>query len=156
MRRCRSSWRPSPMRWRAGHHWQCKAKIYVSTAPPTSLSWFSVASRCSWLLKILGWVIQVFYYSGFQKMILKISNIRHFEHLKIQVRLLSNMFYLITMLLTVKKEVNQDQRDQISALIIHVIISDSRWTPILNEQSSRDRNSYLTYLRTTSNLYLFE
>jgi hypothetical protein len=59
-------------------------------------------------------------------MILKISNIRHFEHLKIQVRLLSNMFYLITMLLTVKKEVNQDQRDQISALIIHVIISDSR------------------------------
>jgi hypothetical protein len=67
-----------------------------------------------------------------------------------------NLFYLITMLLTLKKDVNQDQREQISALIMHVIISDSRRTPILNEQSSRDRNPYIAYLKTSSNQHLFE
>jgi hypothetical protein len=35
------------------------------------------------------------------------------------------------MLLTVKKEGNQGQREQIRALIMHLIINDSRRTPIL-------------------------
>jgi hypothetical protein len=54
-----------------------------------------------------------------------------FGYLKILVRTSGNPFSLISMLLTVKKEGNQGQREQIRAVIMHLIISDSRRTPIL-------------------------
>jgi hypothetical protein len=69
---------------------------------------------------------------------LKISNTRHFGYLKIQVRILGNLFYPISMLQRVKKEVNPSQREQIRSLIMHAIICDSRRTLILDEQSPRD------------------
>jgi hypothetical protein len=47
------------------------------------------------------------------------------------------LFYPISLLQIVKKEVNQGQRKQITALIMHVIIRDPRRTPVPNEQSSR-------------------
>jgi predicted lipase len=49
-----------------------------------------------------------------------------------------------------KKEVNQGQHEQIRALIIHVIISDSTRTHILNEQSSRDRNLWLVIFESNT------
>jgi hypothetical protein len=68
----------------------------------------------------------------------KISNTRHFGYPKIQVRVLGNLIYPISMLQIMKKELNQGQREQIRSLIIRVIICDSRRTLILDEQSSRD------------------
>jgi hypothetical protein len=66
---------------------------------------------------------------------LKISNTRHFGYPKIQVRVLDNPFYPISMLQRVKKEVNTGQREQIRSLIMHAIICDSMRTLILDEQS---------------------
>jgi hypothetical protein len=76
--------------------------------------------------------------SGFQKRCPKflIPDILGTRKFGFGYRVSGNLFYPILMLLTVKKEVNQGQREQIKELIMHVIISDSRRTPILNEQSS--------------------
>jgi hypothetical protein len=76
------------------------------------------------------------------KIVPKFSNTRHFGYPKIQVQVLGNLLYPIIMLLIVKK-VNQGQREQIRALIMHANLSDSKRTSILDEQSSRDRNPCL-------------
>jgi hypothetical protein len=76
-----------------------------------------------------------------EEIISKILDIRHFGYPKIQIWVPGNSFYSILMLLTVKKEVNHGQKEQIRALIMYVIISNSRRTLTLNEQSQY-RNSY--------------
>jgi hypothetical protein len=73
----------------------------------------------------------------------KFSNTWHFRYPKNRIQVSGNPFYPISMLQTVKKEVNQGQNEQIRWLIMHVIICDSMRTHILNEQSSQDWNSCL-------------
>jgi hypothetical protein len=72
------------------------------------------------------------------KIISKIFNTWHFRYLKIQIQVLSNLFYPILMLQKVKKEVNSSQREQIRSFIMYIIIYDSSRTLILNEQSPQN------------------
>jgi hypothetical protein len=80
----------------------------------------------------------------------EIPNTRHFGYPKCRVQVSGNPFYLISMLLIVKKEVNLGEKKQIRSLIIHIMISDSRIRLILNEQSSRDRNPCLTVFESST------